>query len=348
MAKLITEDQKSRTIDMTQGGGTSERFYTMKDYTEAEDAYRALLSYAPSNIYVAGFQMSITGVKVTPEFSDPQATLYRGSVSYASPTMGGQQNSKKGGGGGDPTNQPTGKAQEPEKEPTKPEDPSKVYFTFGTRTRTKLQALAQNRWITDSKGKWPARTDPKKNDLQINKDADDVAPEGVTVEDGAMFMHVVTVLDSNVVNADFYKTIVNTLMDVNLAPFAYFEAGQVQFQGADVELMVSGDYKVEYHFECRAFSSTQTFSVDTKGSTLSPISNDIPFNGFNYTWLTYQDVEKKDATDSQDGSSSTKIEYARKCDSINVAQVYRKSRWNTNACLKWCKPPQKDKEWQKG
>ena len=347
MAKLITEDQKSRTIDMNQGGGTSDRYYTLKDYTEAEDAYKALLAYAPSNIFVAGFDMAVVGVKVTPEFSDPLATLYRGVVSYASPTMGGQQNKPKKGGG-DKKNQPTGKAQEPEKEPTKPEDPAKVYFTFGTRTRTRLQALAQNRWITDSKGRWPSRTNPKTNDLQINRDADDVAPEGVTVEDGTMFMHVVVVLDANVVTADFYKTIVNTLMDINQAPFAYFEAGQVQFQGADVELMVSGDYKVEYHFECRAYSTTQTFSVDTKGTTVNPISNNIPFNGFNYTWLTYQDIEKKDITESQDGTESTKIEYARKCDSVNVAQVYRKSRWNTNSCLKWCKPPKDDKEWQAG
>lgn len=350
MAKLITEDQKSRTIDMNNGGGTSERFYTMKDYTEADDAYKALLKYAPEVIYIAGFAMSRTGVKVTPEFSDPLATLYRGVVSYASPTMGGQQNSSRGGGGGgkkDPENQPTGAAQEPEKPPTKPDDPSKVYFTFGTRSTTRLYAIEQERWTRRSKPKINPSMDrvAKTTDLAINKDADDVAPEGVQIQQGAMFMHVVAVVDAKVITPEFYKAIPERLMALNKNNFAYFDARNVQFQGIDIEKMVSGDYQLEYHFEIRTGSQVKSFTVDTKGTKFIPFSKNIKFDGFSYTWITHQDVERKDA----DPDDTSKIEYSRKVDSVNVARVFPLRVWNNDIVMKHCKPPAGTKgRWQKG
>jgi len=348
MAKLITEDQKSRTIDMNNGGGTSERFYTMKDYTEADDAYKALLKYAPEVIYIAGFQMARTGVRVRPEFSDPQATLYRGSVSYASPTMGGQQNKPpKGGGGGGgkstPENQPTGAIQEPEKPPTKEEDPSKVYFTFGTRSTTVINAIKQDKFRKSKRFGW--LNIAKTTDLAINKDADDIAPEGVQIQQGAMFMHVVVVVGEKKLTPEFYKAIPERLMAVNQNAFAYFDPRQVQFQGIDIEKMVSGDYKLEYHFEIRTPVTKKEFTVDTKGKAVELISKDVGWDGFSYTWLSYQDIEKKDA----EPDDKSKVEYTRAVDSINAAQVFPLRVWKNDIIMKYCKPPAGTKaRWQKG
>lgn len=346
MAKLITEDQKSRTIDMNNGGGTSERFYTMKDYTEADDAYKALLKYAPETIFIAGFQMARTGVKVRPEFSDPLATLYRGSVSYASPTMGGQQNKPPSGGGGGgkstPENQPTGAIQEPAKEPTKEDDPSKVYFTYGTRSTTVLNAIRQDKFFRWN-GNFIGR--PLTGDLAINRDADDIAPEGVQVQQGAMFMHVVTVVNASKLTPEFYKAIPERLMAINQNAFAYFDKRQVQFQGIDIEQMVSGDYKLEYHFEIRTPVYEKTFVVDTNGKTVKLTSKNVGWDGFSYTWLSHQDVTKKDA----EPDDKSKIEYARSVDTINAAQVFPTRVWNNDIIMKYCKPPAGTKgRWKKG
>lgn len=345
MAKLITEDQKSRTIDMNNGGGTSERFYTMKDYTEADDAYKALLKYAPENIFIAGFQMARTGVRVRPEFSDPLATLYRGSVSYASPTMGGQQNKSPsgGGGGGKTENQPTGAIQEPEKEPTKEEDPSKVYFTYGTRSTTVLNAIRQDRFLRDAKGKM--KRTPKTSDLAINRDADDIAPEGVQVQQGSMFMHVVSVVNEKKLTPEFYKAIPERLMALNRNDFAYFRAGQVQFQGIDIEKMVSGDFKLEYHFEIRTPVFEKSFVLDSNGKGIPLRSKNVGWDGFSYTWLSYQDVTKKDA----EPDDKSKIEYSRSVDSVNTAQVFPGRVWNNDIVMRYCRPPAGAKaRWKKG
>ena len=101
MAKYISEDQKSRSIDMNNGGGQSTRRYTMRDYTEADDAYSALRDYSTPSIVIYGFRLQRTGIRVTPDFSDPQATMYRGEVMYKSDTMeNSTPNSTSGGGGG--------------------------------------------------------------------------------------------------------------------------------------------------------------------------------------------------------------------------------------------------------
>lgn len=348
MAKLITEDQKSRTISMDNGGGTSERFYTMKDYTEADDAYKALLKYAPENIFIAGFQMARTGVKVRPEFSDPLATLYRGAVSYASPTKGGQQNKPPSGGGGGggkstPENQPTGAIQEPAKEPTKEDDPSKVYFTYGTRSTTVLNAIRQDRFLRDAQGNM--KKEPKTTDLAINRDADDVAPEGVQVQQGSMFMHVVTVVSDKKLTPEFYKAIPERLMAINQNAFAYFDKRQVQFQGIDIEQMVSGDYKLEYHFEIRTPVYKKKFVIDTNGKSIPLTSNNVGWDGFSYTWLSHQDITKKDA----EPDDKSKTEYSRSVDSVNAAQVFPARVWNNDIIMKYCKPPAGTKgRWKKG
>ena len=140
----ITEDQKSRSIKMNEGGGESTRLYKMKDYTEADNAWAALREYAPPSIYIGAFRMDRTGITVTPIFSDPEATQYAGNVTYASPSMGGQPNKPSGGGGGGskdlPKNKKTGKKTDPKIDPEDPDDPSKVYFTTGTRKTTILNA----------------------------------------------------------------------------------------------------------------------------------------------------------------------------------------------------------------
>ncbi len=357
MAVGISEDQKSRSIDMDNGGGQSTRVYTMRDYTEADDAYRGLREYAPSNIWIYGFNLIRTGIKIDPDFSDPLATLYRGTVTYKSPTMEGTVGSSGGGGGGGggggddvdlPANAPKAAKQDKKKPPVVPEDPSKVWFTFGTRQKTILQAENQFRWKRKEDGSWPNHTNPQKSDKDINRDADDVAPEGVTVDQGAMFMHVTAVLPPSRVTPVFYKSCAESLMQLNSKPFAWFDRAQVQFQGIDIEEQQGGDFHVTWHFEIRIGIKRREFhvSVDGEKYDINLAQLDGEFDGFNYTWLTYQDVEAKDEADD---NGNAKVTYSRKCDSINLAQVFPYARWNTSGCLKYCKPPKHQKKnWKSG
>jgi len=334
MAVGITEDQKSRSIDMSNGGGKSTRVYTLRDYTEADDAYKALRDYAPDTIWIAGFQLNRQGVKVTPEFSDPEQTIYRGDVSYASPTMAGTTPNKGGGGGGgaetDQPNAPVGAEQDPEKEPVKEEDPSKIWFTFGTRSKRIIQVpdgAKSTRLKRLRSGDWELKNGYR----DINRDADDVAPEGVDVQEGTMFVHVTVVLKSGKLSLDFYRDALEAQMAVNKETFGYgFRPGTMQFQGIDIEDMVKGDVKVTYHFEIRKMVDVATFSTSISGETqrLHALEGQN-FEGFDYTWLSYQDV---DIQEEEEGQKS----YSRRVDSINLSSVYPRIDFSSNQCLKWC------------
>lgn len=344
MPVYISEDQQSRSIDMNNGGGSSTRRYTMRDYTEADDAYRALRDYSPSYINVYGFEMTRTGIKVNPDFSDPQATLYRGEVTYKSETMeGSTPNKTSGGGGGDadlPKNKPVGKGQDRKKEQIDADEKSKVWFTFGTMSRTITQNLGDRRKAKEEDGTFGTKTNTFK---WINKDADDVAPAGVQVQDGSMFMHLQVVLTRSQMTPAFYRAAREALMSVNRNPFAYeFESGTIQFQGIDIEEMVKGDFKVIYHFEYRPLQLSQTFTTDLTGHT-EPLSgqrngmDDLSFAGFDYTWLSWQDVK----SETKDGESGEQVvSYSRAVDSINLAQVYPRVSFSTDECLKHCKKPE--------
>lgn len=346
MPKYIAEDQRSRSIDMNNGGGQSTRRYVMRDYTEADDAYVALREYAPPSITIYGFVMNRTGIKVTPDFSDPQATLYRGDVTYKSETMDGSTANKTsgggGGGGGDsdlPKNREIGRGQDPKKDKIDPDETSKVWFTFGTRSKTVTQNLGDVRAAKNAEGQWEQAAN---NFKFINKDADDVQPEGVIVQDGTMFMHLQVVLTPSQTSPAFYKAAREALMAVNKNQFAFaFPSGTVQFQGIDIEEMVNGNFKVIYHFEYRPLTFAKSFFPKANGigflMTGDRPTDDLNFDGFDYTWLSWQDT---DVEIKENDSGESVRTYNRVVDSINLAQVYPRVAFGSNECLKHCKKPE--------
>ena len=150
-------------------------------------------------------------------------------------------------------------------------------------------------------------------------------------------MHVVVVLDEKKVTVDFFEAATSALMSVNREPFAYFVAGAVQFQGIDVEEMVGGNFRVEYHFEVRNdLNPTEIFNIDTGGKTFEATAGPLTkgFGGFNYTWLTYQDIEEK--TIDPDGNDDGRVKFERTLDSIHLARVYYPRFFDVDACLKYC------------
>ena len=134
------------------------------------------------------------------------------------------------------------------------------------------------------------------------------------------------------------------MMSVNLNAFAYaFVSGTIQFQGIDIEEMVKGDFKVVYHFEYRPMTTTRLFTVALDGSS-KPLAGiragkpDLSFTGFDYTWLSYQDIKVK-VVEGDDEA----VTYDRSVDSINLAQIYPRIDFGDNLCLKHCKRPEGDK-----
>jgi len=129
----------------------------------------------------------------------------------------------------------------------------------------------------------------------------------------------------------FYHDALEAQMAVNKETFGYgFRPGTMQFQGIDIEDMVKGDVKVTYHFEIRKMVDVATFSTSISGETqrLHALEGQN-FEGFDYTWLSYQDV---DIQEEEEGQKS----YSRRVDSINLSSVYPRIDFSSNQCLKWC------------
>tara|TARA_R100001463_G_scaffold2401_4_gene10155 strand:+ start:5798 stop:6841 length:1044 start_codon:yes stop_codon:yes gene_type:complete len=316
----------------------------MKNYTESEQAWLALREYSPSTIYIGSFELIRTSVEVSIEHSDPEQTLYRGTVEYLSPTAGGATDKAGGGGGGGkdtdlPTNSEAGKKQDDQSDAIEEEDPAKIFFTYGTKQVTRTHALAQNRWEADEDGdiwkRWSAKTDV----TAINKDGDDVAPEGVSIPDATMFMHVRHVRSGESMTPDFYRLLRIHLYSVNAFEFGYWKAGTVQFIGAELTPMKSGDYKCEFKFEVETqepylqsadYPDPHKF-IDIGDGNGEPFQADgknlkaMVWSPFNYTWFSYNTIARDTKVG---GAGSTEADtFVRKCDSVNNAQVYQLNRW---------------------
>ncbi len=344
MTTEIHEEQPSRSIRVGNDGASQRRQYWMKNYTESEQAWLALRQYSPATIYIGGFELNRTSVEVTIEHSDPEQTLYRGVVEYLSPTAGGATDKAgKGGGGGGgedtdlPKNGEGGKKQDEQSDGVEEEDPAKIFFTFGSKQITLTEAFQQDRWEADAEGdfkqarttysgtQWPA----------INKDGDDVAPEGVSIPDATMFMHVRFIKSLDSMTPQYYQELRDSLYNINSLPFGYWKAGSVQFQGVELSPMKSGDYKVEYKFEIGrqdAYDENgraeQYFTTDPNppGSGLyfrsSPQmnANNMGWSPFNYTWLSYNTIGRDTKVG---GVGDTEVDtFIRRLDSVNNAQVY--------------------------
>lgn len=325
MALEIQEQQQSRSINVTEGGATQKRLYYMKNYTESEQAWLALLNYAPEQVYMGNYFLTRGTVSVEIEFSDPESTLYRGVVEYLSPTLGGQPNKKGGGGGkkGENENKPTGKKQDDEDDPVEEEDPASIFFTFGTKTVTMLQAINQQKW-TKEDGFFPL--DPKGNDLAINRSAGDVAPEGVEIPQGTMHMHVRFVKPEASMTASYYFALRSALYSVNANKWGISNPFICQFQGAEITRMKSGDSKVEYKFELgdgyNQAKEIQTSAKDTNWfRTSDKFYNERgSWNSWNYPWFSWNEVGK-DTKIGGVGEDDAEV-FVKNMDSCNLAQVY--------------------------
>ena len=337
MTTEIHEEQPSRSIRVGNDGASQRRQYWMKNYTESEQAWLALREYSPAVIYIGSFQLNRTSVEVTIEHSDPEQTLYRGVVEYLSPTAGGATDQAGGGGGGGggggetdlPKNSEGGKKQDDQSDGTEEEDPAKIFFTYGTKQITLTQAIRQDRWERDKNG-FPRVATSGKN--FINQDGDDVAPEGVSVPDATMFMHVRHVRSEKSMTPNFYRLLRDALYRVNDRDFGYWKAGSCQFQGAELTPMKSGDYKCEYKFEVGrqdAYDADTDVAVKTLFPDPTPFGEEFQasdtmypmgWSPFNYTWFSYNQIER-DTKLGGVGVEDTDT-FIRKCDSVNNAQVF--------------------------
>lgn len=331
MSLEIHEEQPSRSIRVGNDGAAQTRRYWMKNYTESEQAWLALREYSPAEVYIGGFQLLRSSVEVTIEHSDPEQTLYRGVVEYLSPTAGGATDKagKRGGGGSSDTDLPIngegGRQQDDQSDGIEEEDPAKIFFTFGSKQiklTSVIEGNRQDRWLIKEDG----TSQYEAGYRDINKDGDDVAPEGVSIPDATMFMHVRHIRSAESMTPEYYRFLRASLYSVNSEYFAYFNKGQVQFQGAELTPMKSGDYKVEYKFEIGDNTVVrQTFYQDPKKKIVLESSGNMideigGWSPFNYTWLSYN-IIGRDTKVGGVGQTDTDT-FVRKLDSVNNAQVF--------------------------
>ncbi len=338
MTTEIHEEQPSRSIRVGNDGASQRRQYWMKNYTESEQAWLALREYSPAEVYIGGFLLVRSSVEVSIEHSDPEQTLYRGVVEYLSPTAGGATDKAGGGGGGGggdsdlPTNGEGGKKQDEQSDGIEEEDPAKIFFTFGTKQTTITQALGQAKWnAVRNDGTLKASTFYETFDLDINKDGDDQAPEGVSIPDATMFMHVRHIRPAASMTPAFYKTLRYYLYSVNAIEFGYFDPGTVQFVGVELTPMKSGDYKCEYKFEIgqklyeTADNGAKTMFITVDGVeqpfTILQELGPMAWSPFNYTWFSYNTIGR-DTKIGGPGQEDVDT-FVRKLDSVNNAVVYQ-------------------------
>ena len=308
------EEHKSRkiaiTLDASDGtqAATDDRMFVAIDYTSENLALEAILANEPTSVYVQGLLCIRVGASLSPDLADPEKTIYRVKINYATPNLGGGQ----GGGGGADT--------DPEPDPEKPEDQSRRTFDFGTRGTVKLYAeYGQDSFKIDKNG---TDTFDSSFGRAINVDADDVAPEGVEINGESCTWQITKVVSGAVATNAWFQARLNQVWTCNKATFFGFPPRTVACTGITGEYQNSGDFIITYNFEYRKYQSVvengfHHLKVETRPGNWRSLGPIDAVTGFDYVWYRYRTKEKKPAASA--GKAATIVRYLS---SVHIARVY--------------------------
>ncbi len=268
----IEEQQESRTMKYSAKSASTSRMYHMFDYPDSQDAIIALSNYIPVDVTVGNAICGSPEYDITPVFSDPDRTLYEATVTWKTPDIA------SGGGDGGSTNTA--------KDPKKPEDPTSITVSFGTRSE-----LVQNSITSDGKvlvsGTWVAQADLIARG--IHRQHPELPPEGVEVNVPVVILTTKTVVGRNVASAVWQQERFDQLWTTNLYEWYGLPFETVMFTGIEMSQRYDNDWDVTYTFEYRPTPGIKPFEYWTPSG---PATTTMYLAPWDIVDVRYMQVEK--------------------------------------------------------
>ena len=252
MAAYITEDQKSRKMSIGKDSASTTRIYHMFDYVDTDAALNALSNYVPLQVQVGDRVCSIGTLSVDPSFSDPNKTLFKGTVSWETPATSG------------------------EGEPVEPEDNTSFSFSFSSIEDVKLYSGNQTSYTSSGQN----------NDEEgINRQYPDAMPEGMAINKPIVTFDAKTVIAGNVASNNWFKARLDQVWTLNQSTFRSLPPRSVAFTGLSGSIRSDGNWDITYSFEYRPNNSGQTFKTETEGTPSTITTPDS--GGWDYVWSAW-------------------------------------------------------------
>lgn len=309
MATDISEDHKSRRIKVALDSilgvvsVSEDRSFTMKNYSDEDSAISALLADQPATKTVQGLHLVRTGCEMQPELADAERTLYRAKMTWVS--------SKLAGGN------PDGSEDEPEVDPGQVNDQSKRSFDFSSRETVQIYAVGGQ--ISHRIGSGGTAFPNTGYGTGINKDSDDLVPEGVPVNAESCTFSFTKVVSKSIAQGEWFRERLDQDWTLNAAEFFGFPARTVALVGVTGEYLNSGDFLITYKFEYRKNQTDDTnkLTIETRPGHDETLSYSEPVSGWDYIWYRYKTKERVNPTEP--GQASKIVRYMS---SVHVARTY--------------------------
>ena len=256
----ITEDQKSRSLSHSVDSASATRIYNLVDYVDTDAALNALSNYIPVTLLVGNTIVSSPSYAIAPSFSDPNRTLFVGTVTWKSP-----EKSEAGA-------------------PEQPEDDTSFSFSFSSISDVKL--------YSDEMASYVASGEPNPNVTGINQQHSDAMPEGVEINKAIVTIEAKTVISRYTASNAWFKDRLDQVWTLNQSTWRSLPARSVAFTGLSGSLRTDGNWDITYSFEYRPDNSGQTFQTESGGTAATITTPDT--RGWDYVWSAWDKLALDD------------------------------------------------------
>ena len=267
--KYIQETQSSRKLSFESDKASTSREYLLVDYKDSQEALAALTSYVPPTVQVGNYLCILPKFTVSPMLDDPERTVFKGTVSWATPESEGE-------------------------DPQEPEDDTNFSFSFASIEDVKLYSDQQTTYR-------PGKPASNRVESGINKQHVDAMPEGMSINKAIVTITAKTVIAGNVASNQWFKDRLDQVWTLNASTWRSLPARSVAFTGLQGDLRSDGNWNITYNFEYRPDNAGQTFETESDGK---PETITTPATrGWDYVWAAW---DKFSVEDGDEGEKTTK------------------------------------------
>ena len=287
----IEEQQTSRTMSYTAESASTSRTYHLHDYTDSNDALAALLNHVPITLYVHNYLCVLPEFDITPVFSDPEHTLYEGTVTWNTPD--------KADGG-----------KESDDDPKEPEDDTSFTFGFSALSDMKLHVTGETKSV-GTKG-----FSQSGMEYAINRQHPELQPEGVAYNKAIVTLSAKTVVSSYTATNEWFKDRLDQVWTLNQSEWRSLPAKSVAFTGMNGSRRKDGNWDITYSFEYRPVNAGYNIEQES-GNIVIPEQT-----GWQYLWAEF--TKQTQTTDQEDNSPMVR----REIKFVHIQDLYDTSDFN--------------------
>ncbi len=283
----IQEQQESRTMSFNAENASTTRVYHLVDFADSQDALEALYNSVPSTIDVGSYICGLPEFEIRPVFSDPDRTVYEGSVTWKTADIA----SGGGSGGADNT----------ANDPKEPEDPTSLVISYSGQSKVIQHSVQPTTGQAGSVFYSP--TNPQGTTLTvdtINQQRPEFAPVGVEVNSPIINIRAKTVVASTVASQSWFSDRFRQVWTTNNATWNALPAGCVMLTGMESSQRADDHWDVTYNFEYRPREPESKFMYWKDGAS-SPSTLTIPSHaGWVHVDVNYNTITEKKSYEDND------------------------------------------------